>query len=230
MTLLAVFGMVVLVPSILAGIRKFWNSQISRFLLASAVVFFLIMSFAVPFVGMRGGLLHSGAVFMPIVWLLVPAGNAGLVAWIRKNTHYTEFSEGFVHYSLTAITIIASIFILMIDRQQPENISQAHLWENYRQVDGWLASHGFSEDIPVIVNNPPGYYAATGRSAVVIPFGTPDTIQQVAERYGARIVVLDSSHIKAYDDLYNHPDSPPAGYQWLSSVGEFVIYQVDGIP
>ncbi len=69
LSLLAVFGAIILVPSILIAIRGFWSARITRFLLIAGGCVFIVMTLAVPLVGIRGGLLHSGAIFMPAIWL-----------------------------------------------------------------------------------------------------------------------------------------------------------------
>jgi hypothetical protein len=63
----------------------------------------------------------------------------------------------------------------------------------------------------VAVNNPPGFSLATGREAVVIPNGPPETLHAVVRRYEVDWVVLESNHPSQLDVIYTHP----ASLSWL---------------
>ncbi|MEJ2551986.1 MAG: hypothetical protein P8Z34_15030, partial [Anaerolineales bacterium] len=90
-------------------------------------------------------------------------------------------------------------------------------WEGpqrtYETVGDALDGLGRPEDI-VAVNNPPGFFLATGMEAVVIPNGTPHTLQSVIDRYRVRWVILDVNHPDGLDALYNGEISP----NWLELI------------
>ena len=65
----------------------------------------------------------------------------------------------------------------------------------------------------VAVNNPPGFYNTTGRSAIVIPYGDEQVLRAAVEDYGVEWVVLDRNHPAALQSLYQNPDE----IAWLES-------------
>jgi hypothetical protein len=66
----------------------------------------------------------------------------------------------------------------------------------------------------VAVNNPPGFFAHSHMSAVVIPFGTEQTLRKVVDSYNVRWVVLEANHPHGLNALYAEPNS----VEWLTLV------------
>ena len=69
----------------------------------------------------------------------------------------------------------------------------------------------------VASNNPPGFFLATERPSVVIPFGGPEVLREVTARYDVRWVVLDANHPQDLEALYQSP----AVLNWLELKAEF---------
>jgi hypothetical protein len=59
----------------------------------------------------------------------------------------------------------------------------------------------------VLVNNPPSYFATTGRSAIVIPNGDLGVLSDLNDIYHPQFLILEFNHPKALDDLYQNPYS-----------------------
>ena len=55
--------------------------------------------------------------------------------------------------------------------------------QNYREVEKLLVSWGANPSSRVIVNNPPGYYLASNREAMVIPDGGVEMLIEVAKKF-----------------------------------------------
>jgi hypothetical protein len=70
----------------------------------------------------------------------------------------------------------------------------------------------------VIVANSPGYYVASGRSAIIVPDENLESVRGLADQFGARFLVLEKAY---YTDpmipVYNNPQDQPN----LSFLGEF---------
>ena len=66
----------------------------------------------------------------------------------------------------------------------------------------------------VAVNNPPGFFAHSQISAVVIPSGTEQSLRKVVESFNAGWVVLEANHPSGLDSLYADPGSAT----WLTLV------------
>ncbi len=233
LSVLAVFGMIVLFPSILAGIVGVIQKPVTRFLVFAFGCIFLVFTFGVPLVGMRGGLLHSGAVFMPAIWLIIPPGSHILVQKIRSLPRYTEFSENFFHYSLLGIAILVSIFVVCSDLYQEPSLSQANTWQQYQQADAWLDEKVGTEERTVMVNNPPAYYAATGDQAIVIPYsqeGDDRVILAAAEKFDASYLLLDQNYRQIFPQLFVPAKNSGVGFTFLGVFQGLMVYRLGDQP
>ena len=56
-----------------------------------------------------------------------------------------------------------------------------------QSVEKMFLDNGIQPEDVVIVRNPPGYFIASGRSAISLPFGDKSTILAVAEKYNAAL-------------------------------------------
>lgn len=93
----------------------------------------------------------------------------------------------------------------------------------------FLAS-GIGPSDVVIVRNPPGYYIASGRGAIALPFGDESTILAVAERFDARYLVIEEKGTFALiQDLYDNPDGHPA-FAYLGETNEAKLYRIEMAP
>jgi hypothetical protein len=79
----------------------------------------------------------------------------------------------------------------------------------------------------VIVRNPPGYFIASGRSSVALPFGDESTILSVAKKYDARYLVLEKGGtFPTIQDLYDDPQSNPS-FIYLGEVNDAKLYRIE---
>ena len=77
-----------------------------------------------------------------------------------------------------------------------------------------------------MVNNPPGYYAATERAAIVIPYGDVETLLKAALRYQAKYVILESNHPQPLDPLYENPEDQ-IGLNYLATYEDAHIFEIE---
>src|SRR5258706_16434434 len=68
----------------------------------------------------------------------------------------------------------------------------------FQQVAAQLPS-----DAVVMINDPSAMYYFTGHSGVVVPNAAPETIHEIAARYGINYVVLDTNVTWPLRDLYD---------------------------
>jgi hypothetical protein len=80
------------------------------------------------------------------------------------------------------------------------------------------------EDV-VLVNNPPGFYVATGRPAIAIPNGDLGPLFAVSERYSGRFLVLEANHPSGLDGLYTRPGDFE-GLRYLGSSGDIQLFEL----
>ena len=87
--------------------------------------------------------------------------------------------------------------------------------------------NGISPNDVVIVRNPPGYYLASNRRAVVLPFGDESTILAVAEKFHAKYLVLEKNGtFDAIQDLYDDPNEN-SSFTYLGEVDGARLYRIE---
>jgi hypothetical protein len=228
-TLVAVQGSVALLPLILIGGWRLRRNLIVQTggLMWLGLLFLMTISF--PFSGSRGGFFHSGAAVQPLLWALAAIGLDQVIEWgskvrgWRKATAWKFFATGLV-VLMAFVTIFIGSSRLFGTGEGEENWSAG--FDRYQAVESWLRDQGGEGSI-VMVNNPPGYYVAGRRAAIVIPYGNLETVKTVAERYGAVFLVLEKNSTPQLKDLFMSPHSTP-GLTYLAGVGGAQIFQFEG--
>ena len=97
----------------------------------------------------------------------------------------------------------------------------------YASVEEMFIKNGISPQVGVIVRNPPGYYLSTGRPAIALPYGDVSVIQQVAEKYDAGLLVLESGGtFEAIQKLYDDPEDTNT-LTYLGEVDEAKLFIIN---
>jgi hypothetical protein len=97
----------------------------------------------------------------------------------------------------------------------------------YPSVQKLLQEQGIDSGDVVIVRNPPGYFIASGEPAIALPFGDESTILAVAEKFGARYLVLEKGGtFESIQDLYDKPGSNPS-FVYIGEVNEAKLYRIE---
>jgi hypothetical protein len=101
--------------------------------------------------------------------------------------------------------------------------------QQYLKIGLLLDTYGAEPGAVSMVNNAPGYYVATGKPAISIPYGDPADVREAARRYGARYLVLEFNQLLGPDDLYANPGARP-GFDYLTSTDNIRIYEITDNP
>ncbi len=89
-----------------------------------------------------------------------------------------------------------------------------------------LIDSGISPQDVVIVRNPPGYYLASRRQSISLPFGDEFTILAVAKKFGAHFLILEKDGtFDTIQDLYDHPEDNPS-FKYLGEVDSARLYRI----
>jgi hypothetical protein len=189
---------------------------------------FGIMTIVFPFAGARGGYLHSSSALQPILWAIVPVGLEGFIsAGMRwRNWKPRQSTQFFT----TGILILAALFTSFIFFTRViGNSIQAPAWSSagtdYSAVEQFIEAYHPDKSEVVLVNNPPGFFLASGRPSIVIPYGDEQTLKAVALRYHASILVVDENIVQALSAL----NDMPGDRDWLvylGSAGGAKIYSI----
>jgi hypothetical protein len=228
-TALAVQGNIVLFPFILSGLWIFRKRTEVKLGAAMWALIAVVMVLAFPAASINGSFFHSAAALQTLFWAAAPAGLGVLVSqycrWrrIEKLAGFHSFVTGLVIF--TCVLLSGFLFYQRV-AQNDQGISRwSASHEHYLAVETELQRYGAAPGEFVLVNNPPGYWLASQRPAMVIPYGGTAMLLAAAEHYHASFVVLERTNPYQLADLYYGRTSIP-GLEYLTSVGETQLYRV----
>jgi hypothetical protein len=156
---------------------------------------------------------------MPTLWVLAPVGLEAAVAWGARVRRW-NLEQAQRVFGGTAIVAAAALsvglFVPKVIGPRPDLPRWDSGRRNYVEAAGVLASLDVEAGV-VAVNNPPGFYLASGIPAVAIPDGGVETLHQVVEDFHVRWVLLDANRPAGLAGLYSSPGSVP----WLEESASF---------
>ena len=227
-TTLAVHADIFLLPLLLLGFWRLRKTKTVQLGLAMWSLTFVVMTVVFPLAGGRGGFFHSGAAFQPLFWAVAVDGFNGFIELgVRKrNWKFERASKGFglILVFLSAMVTLA-LFIPKVSSDETNPSPWSKSSSTYQAVDQYLVESGASGDQIVLVNNSPGYFTATGRSAIVIPDGDVNTLMAVARKYGASYLVLEQNTVDGLLGLFQNPQSL-AGLEFLRTIDQVHIFRI----
>jgi hypothetical protein len=103
--------------------------------------------------------------------------------------------------------------------------------QGYAEVGTWLDEQDAGQAI-VMVGNAPGFTWHTGHIALAIPNESLETILDVADRYGARYLVLDDARPRTTDELYRGEvvrDELTLRHRIVGEQGVLQVYEITGL-
>jgi hypothetical protein len=221
-------GGIILAPFMVWGAVRLKQNQLVWLPLVVLAVLMGVMSIIFPYAGSRGGYLHAGAAVQPFLWALVPAGLEGFTAWGARLRGWKQEQALLVFATGLVVLLAAATGVLYFTRvigPVPSQPIWNQGWNAYRTVEDVLVKEEISTDAVILVNNPPGFYAVTGRPAIAIPYGGEDQTLAVADRYGARFLVLDENNIRRLSDLYTHPLGHNR-FHWIATVQGIHLFEI----
>lgn len=227
-TLVGVQTEVFLLPLIALGIWKLRSSRIVQLGISAWMGIFLVMTLVFPFSGERGGFYHSGAAVQLLLWALAPVGLLEFIDFGRLHRNWNPlraqrvFGTGIVILSLGITGLLYSQRVIGSNPQSPV---WNETWSTYQRIENDLRELGAQPTDIVMVNNPPGYYAATGRSAVVTPEGGLDAIRSAADYYHVKYLLVEKNHVSSLNTFYDLPRDQDF-LQYLNTSVEVQLYQI----
>lgn len=161
------------------------------------LILFVTMSLVFTFPGQRGSLLHSSAALWPWFMALAPAGVILAVDWMaarRRNWRRDQARRFFA----VAFVIMAYAITFAVALGQPLRQRQAAVYEEIGRI--------LPPGSVVMTGDPPGLHYHSGLPAIATPNEPPEVLLQVAQRYGARYLLLDADRPGPLNDLYQGRD------------------------
>jgi hypothetical protein len=95
----------------------------------------------------------------------------------------------------------------------------------YSRLVEWLEAEGQAGAM-VMVGDPPGYWYHGGGPSVVVPNEPVETVLVVADRYGARYLVLDRNRPQPLVSLYEGIETHPRLHLVPTLPGGLRVYQI----
>jgi hypothetical protein len=208
-TFLFVQGQLILAPFIGLGIWKLRKDPVIRIASILYVILFLLMSVVFPFAGGRGGFFHASAGLQSLIWVLSAVGFDLAVDFGVKNRSW-EKGRATIMFGTGLVLILMLVMIYTYsDRVIGGRLSEP-AWNQSElvavSVGDDLTGLGVDEEELVMINNPPGLYAATGRSSIVIPNGNEQDIIDLSREFGVSILVLEKNHPPDLGIIYQDPE------------------------
>ena len=216
-------GEIFLFPFILIGLWDLRKEFRTKIAVTGWLILFFVMTFIFPFAGARGSFFHAGAAFQPMWWIAAPVGLNVIISSMRRSGFFGDDNAYVVFQGMLVVLAVLMTFYLVNLRVLGEWATEDGV---YASVEEMLVDNGISPDVGVIVRNPPGYYISSGRPAFALPYGDEKVIQQVAERYGAGVLVLESSGtFESIQNLYDDPKDTDI-FIYLGAVDEAKLYLI----
>lgn len=218
-TLLGVQGAVFLLPLILLGLWPLRRKRVVQVGVFAWGVTLGVMTLVFPFSGARGGFFHSGAAVQPLFWAVAPVGLEAFVAWGGRTRGWrVAQAQRVFGAGLVGLALLFTAFTFIPHMSQKNNSGDV-------EVEAKLVEWGAKPNEVVMVNNPPGYYLASGRPAVVMPYGDLRTWSLVIEKYGVTFVVVDENAPEEVHDLLAQAVVSNV-FQLMGQVGTYQVFQV----
>jgi hypothetical protein len=216
-------GEIFLFPLILIGLWELRKEPRIRVVVTGWLILLFIMTVIFPFAGARGSFFHAGAAFQLYWWVAAPVGLNYVIKLARKRGMFAENAYVVFQGMLVVLAVFMTYYLV--------NLRVLGEWATedgvYESVEKMFIENGISPQVGVIVRNPPGYYISSGRPAIALPYGDESVILQVAERYGAGLLVLESGGtFEAIQKLYDQPGDTRA-LTYLGEVDEAKLFIVN---
>ena len=223
-TFLAVQGLIFLLPLILLGLWRLRKTAAVKTGFAVWLSFFLIFTFVLPFPGARGSFYHAGASLQVLFWSVIPSGLDVLLEFGVRHRNWNM--DRARHVFQVGTILLAAAFTLIISVNNLK-LNSDSAWggyiQRYARVEDKLDALDPTHQEIIMVNNPPGYYLATGRPAIVIPYGDTGAVLNAAKKFGAKYLMLEPN--TNFPEIYQDPMNT-SWMRYLTNVDQIQLYEL----
>lgn len=226
-TLMGVQLMIFLLPFVCAGAWKLRKLPIIRLPFFVWLGIFGVMTLVFPFAGARGGYFHSGSAIQPLIWALFPIGFQSFIDFGVKKRNWNAKVAGKVFamgFMLIAIVLSGVLFFARVSGFNGTN-TWDYSHQQYMRIANILNELDIDYSETIMVNNPPGFYLASGRTSIVIPDGDVSTLIKAARKYNANYLVLEPNHPAGLNDVFLFPNNYP-DLVYLQRIDSAIIFRL----
>jgi hypothetical protein len=219
---------VFLLPLVALGMWRLRHNRLLWPFFLYLPLLFVVMTFVFTFPGMRGGLFHSGGALLPFFFAMAGPGLEVAVRWAARRLRRWHANQAWAVFGagLVGLALVVTGFALWRAGVLTGDWNRRH--RGYEEVGQWLAEQGESNAV-VMAGDAPAFVWHTGYIAVAVPNSPLDTVVAVAERYGARYLVLDASRPRTTDPLFRREASHPRlslRHVTQAATGDLQLYEV----
>jgi hypothetical protein len=224
-TVLAVLCMIFLVPLVPIGWWRTRRHPLIQLATWYALLLFLVMTFVFTFPGPRGGLFHSGGALLPFIFAAASVGLGIVIEWVaaRRQGWDVGLAKQVFGIGVVGLALLVSGFLyyqkVVVEPSAREGGAR------YSDLVDWLAAED-QGDAVVMVGDPPSYWYHGGGPSIMVPNEPVETVLTVADRYGARYLVLDHNRPGPLALLHEGAESHPRLILAVSLSGDTRIYQI----
>jgi hypothetical protein len=197
------------------------------------VVTFGAMTALFPFAAERGSYGHATAALLPLGWALVPAGLESVAraaerrGWKSSPRIQRELPVYLLIFT-AALTLGLTILYLAPPGKGQDPTRYQSVEQRIRQDQTQACPEPCPNAAPALLNvNPPLYYALNNRPALMIPHEDRQAVLQLADKFGARYLLLEQGFIYS-DDLvaiYDDPSADP-DFALISDWGDAKLFRI----
>ncbi len=206
--------LIFLLPFTVLGLWRLRRDRLLWPFFLYAPLLFVAMTLAFTFPGMRGGLFHSGGALLPFLFAAAGPGLEAVLHAATRRFHGWQVKRAWPVFSAGLVGLATLLTALALGRAGALNGDWNRRGLGYAEIGDWLAGQG-AADAVVMAGDAPGLTWHTGHLAIAVPNEPLDTVLAVADRYGARYLVLDEFRPRTTDALYDgtatHPRLALAG-------------------
>jgi hypothetical protein len=222
--------LVFLLPFSVLGLWKLRRERVLWPFFLYLPMLLLSMTFLFTFPGTRGGLFHSGGTLLPFFFAAAGPGLEAVLRWAARRLRSWHVPTAWRVFAGGLVGLAALVAILALGRAGVYTGAWNDRDRGYSAVASWLREHDVGQSV-VMVGNAPGFTWHTGHPAIAVPNEPLDTILEVAGRYGAQYLVLDSARPRTTDGLYAGEMASPE-FSLRCTVkgkdGELQVYEMPG--
>ena len=190
-------GMVILAPLMLIGLWRRRRDPLLAGFWPYALALHVLMTLVFAFPGPRGGLFHSAAALLPFWAALGALGLDDVIGWLARCRGWRVLeAQRFFGAALILWAAALSAWVF---------IGKAAAWD---QAGASFRDLPLPQGAVVAINDPPALYYFTGRWGVPLPDAPPESLLDLAARYGVNYVVVDANRTRPMDDLWEGRNVP----------------------
>ncbi len=200
--------LIFLLPFTAAGLWRLRRQRLLWPFFLYLPLLFGAMTFLFTFPGMRGGLFHSGGALLPFFFAAAGPGLEEALAWVARRFRPWQVRTAWPVFSAGLVGLALLVTALALGRAGLFSGEWNRRGQGYAALGEWLDGQGEGAAV-VMVGDSPAFTWHTGHPAIAIPNEPLDTILAVADRYGARYLVLDHTRPRTTDGLYQGETAHP---------------------